>query len=243
MRALGTTELLSHWEAGTTQPRWDWARGLVHAAFPEIGRERFDLLTVGERDTRLLELREALFGTELAGLSTCSGCGATVELEFSAAELRAKPSEAAGDACIHVDGCDVRFRVPNTADLVEAARARDVTGMREVLLERCVLLAESAGGGVSVRKLPAEAVERVVEKMAAADPQADLRLQMTCPDCGKTWSESFDIVSFLWSEVDAWAQRLLRDVHLLASVYGWSEAEVLAVTPQRRARYLEMIGA
>ena len=42
---------------------------------------------------------------------------------------------------------------------------------------------------------------------------------------------------------DAWAQRALSDVHLLATRYGWSEREVLALTPARRARYLAMVSA
>ena len=39
------------------------------------------------------------------------------------------------------------------------------------------------------------------------------------------------------------AKRLLMDVHLLARAYGWSEAEVLALSPARRRFYLEMVEA
>jgi hypothetical protein len=50
-----------------------------------------------------------------------------------------------------------------------------------------------------------------------------------------------DIASYLWSEIHAWAGRMLRDVHALAAAYGWREADILAMSPWRRQAYLEMI--
>ena len=41
---------------------------------------------------------------------------------------------------------------------------------------------------------------------------------MACPACGHGWQARFDVVSFLWSEIDAWAGRMLRDVHTLDEV-------------------------
>jgi hypothetical protein len=51
----------------------------------------------------------------------------------------------------------------------------------------------------------------------------------------------FDIVSFLWREIASAAQRLLQEVHLLASVYSWHEANILSMSPQRRNAYLQLI--
>jgi hypothetical protein len=78
--------------------------------------------------------------------------------------------------------------------------------------------------------------------IAAADPLAEIVLELECPDCGAAWSAPFDIVRFLWSEVEAWVMRILDEVHVLASRYGWSEAEILALSPQRRQHYRELIG-
>jgi hypothetical protein len=52
----------------------------------------------------------------------------------------------------------------------------------------------------------------------------------------------FDIVSHLWTELDAWARRMLREVHALAATYGWSEAEILRMSATRRRAYLDLIG-
>jgi predicted DNA-binding transcriptional regulator AlpA len=77
--------------------------------------------------------------------------------------------------------------------------------------------------------------------MAAADPLADIRLGLICPACGHAWQVLFDIVTFFWSEIDAWARRTLREVHALARAYGWREAEILALTARRRQHYLEIL--
>ena len=47
--------------------------------------------------------------------------------------------------------------------------------------------------------------------------------------------------AFLWAEIHAWAQQLLRDVHTLAIAYGWSETEVLALPAARRRAYLDLV--
>jgi len=53
---------------------------------------------------------------------------------------------------------------------------------------------------------------------------------------------TFDILTYLWSEIEDWAQRLLLEVHTLALAYGWSERDILAMSPRRRRLYLEMVG-
>lgn len=244
MRPLPASELLDHWASGQTQPRWVWAETMVGAAFPELGRAGTDALTVGARDRRLLELREALFGPELACCSTCPTCRETVETAVAAKTLRQpEHPESPPEAIVRAAGCEVHWRLLTTRDLADAAQTREVDRMRDALLERCIVSALRDGAAVARGDLPAAALSRVMEAIAAADPQADIQLELTCPGCGATWTEPFDVVAFLWSEVDAWARRLLRDVHALASAYGWTEPDVLALSARRRAHYLEMIGA
>jgi hypothetical protein len=79
--------------------------------------------------------------------------------------------------------------------------------------------------------------------MAEADPQADIQLAISCAACSHHWRTTFDIVSFFWSEIEVWARRLLCEVHILASAYGWHEREILGLGPVRRQLYLEMLGA
>ena len=91
-------------------------------------------------------------------------------------------------------------------------------------------------------ELPMEVQERMAERAAEADPRADIRLNLPCPECGTQTKAVLDIGSALCQELDAWARGILRDVYLLASSCGWSEAEVLAMSPLRRRYYLELAG-
>jgi citrate lyase gamma subunit len=127
---------------------------------------------------------------------------------------------------------------------VETQRTQSSSTIRETLV-RSIDVRESTVAIEPQRQLaelPAEAIDAAVARMAEADPQADVQLDLTCPACGHRWLALFDIVPFLWSEINAWAQRTLQDVHRLASAYGWREADVLALTPWRRQVYLEMAG-
>jgi hypothetical protein len=45
----------------------------------------------------------------------------------------------------------------------------------------------------------------------------------------------------VWRELDDWAQRTLREIHVIAGAYGWSEDEILQLSARRRQMYVEMI--
>lgn len=113
--------------------------------------------------------------------------------------------------------------------------------MEDALLECCVLTANFEGQAAAVTDLPSRVRTAISERMAEADPQAEIELAFECCDCAEPWTEIFDIAAYLWDEVNAWAMRTFHEVHCLASAYGWSEREVLAVSPRRRSLYLERI--
>src|SRR5262249_29486760 len=99
------------------------------------------------------------------------------------------------------------------------------------------------GTPVTRDQLPYEVVEAISEGMAKADPFADIQLAICCTLCDHRWRAVFDIVSFLWREIENLAARLMRDVHALASAYGWCEREILALSPVRRDFYMRSLSA
>jgi hypothetical protein len=136
----------------------------------------------------------------------------------------------------------VRCRPLNSEDL-NACAGSEMEQVRAELFARCVAQARYQGQSVSPDELPPHVCQAVVDRIAEVDPQADIRLDFSCPDCQHCWSETFDIVSFFWTEIDAWARRTLREVHVLAGAYGWPEREILALSPSRRQIYLAMAEA
>jgi hypothetical protein len=89
--------------------------------------------------------------------------------------------------------------------------------------------------------LPAEVRDRIIAAVAEADPAADVRLLVPCVECGHRTRAAVDVAACLWAELDGWARGLLADVHVLASAYGWTEPDVLALSPTRRRYYLELV--
>lgn len=226
MRALSASELLSVWEIGSRQVPLQRALTMLAVACPEISSESLAGLTIGRRDARLLALREMTFGSEITGVTDCPECGETIELSFNSSDLRPpNETEPPNELAVKSNGSEVRFRLPTGADLLAVSNA-------EQLLERCLL-----NGG---DKLTENVRAAVAERMSSVDPMADIQLALNCPNCEHKWAPPFDIVAFFWREISAAARRLLREVHTLASAYGWTESEILSLSPARRRAYLEM---
>jgi hypothetical protein len=229
MHALSATELLSVWECGDSQVPVRRALTMLAAASPERSSDSLARLTIGQRDARLLALREAMFGSQLTGVTDCPECGEKIEVSLNCADLAWKTaSEPPTEVAVESNGRQMRYRLPTTADLLAVSSP-------EELLQRCLL---SNGN-----RLTEDLIGAVGEKMSSADPMADIRLALNCPNCAHNWEARFDIVAFLWREISAAARRLLREVHTLASAYGWTESEILALSHTRRSTYVEMISA
>jgi hypothetical protein len=219
MHELSAPDILDVWERGRSTTLPERALDLLVAAGY---RGHPESLAVGERDALLLELRERIFGSALSAVAVCPACGELLEVELATADLHGEPST--GQTLLG-------FRLPTAGDLVAVAGAGDVEEGRRILLERCV-----------EGELRPEEEDAVVERMAAADAGAWTQLALECPGCRHDWTAPFDIVSFLWAELESHASRLVADVHALASAYGWREGDVLALSPQRREVYLELAG-
>ena len=247
MRPLSVPELLNVWERGLAARPFERALAILSAATPESSLSALARVSIGRRDASLLRLREWAFGSELAMVAPCPRCHHALETAISVADLRV-PTEAAGDettgdleTSLTIEDYKFRCRPPNTED-IRACAALDVTMARQALFARCVLESNYRGERVATENLPNEIVESVIQRIAETD-QADIQINLSCPDCEYRWNESFDIVSFFWTEIDAWARRVLREVHTIASAYGWREGDILTLSPTRRQIYLAMVGA
>ncbi|MEU6116042.1 hypothetical protein ABZ840_16130 [Streptomyces sp. NPDC047117] len=248
MAVTGPAELLAAWEAG--QALQDGGRALLlhRAARPEAGTDALLSVPAGERAADLFALRRALFGERMQVKLACADpeCGAAMEFELDAAELgAARPSLPEGGLRVDEGGWSVVFRLPSVADLtaVSATAAHDPAEARRLLGGRCAVSArkgDRSAGPEELERLPEAVLKRFAEAVEEADPGAEVTLNIACPECGTTTPAELDIAAYLWTELDAWARDVLLDVHLLASAYGWSEPEILALSPLRRRYYLEL---
>ena len=236
MRAFSSSDLLDLWERGFALLPLDRGLLALSAALPEVPPGSLADWPLGRRNQALVELHCSCFGPSLQGWTACAGCGEKMEFEMDGRVLAKQQADSGClDATVVVKGQS--FRLPSSRDLADAAGQSDSRAAAIHLLERC---RASAGEPFTWSE---EDVEEAGEQMALADPLAEIRVALRCPACGNESAETLDIVSFLWGEIQARAKRLLWEVHAIASVYGWTESEVLSLSPARRAHYLEMVQA
>jgi hypothetical protein len=210
MHALTAADVLDVWEQGSQAHPLVRPLAVLAAAWPELDPAALAAEPLGAVNARLWAVRAALVGTAVVGCVECPACGDQVELELDATDL-AVP--AAGPA-----GAGVRPLTP--ADLFAAAAAADPAA---VLVARCAPDAADPEAA-----------------LAAADPGAELLLALSCPGCGCDWQAPLDVAVFLWDELVRLAGAVVRDVDLLARCYGWTEPDVLGLSPARRRCYVEL---
>lgn len=243
MHGLAADELLTVWERGRTLSPVGRALAVLAAVAPGMTSEALLALAIGQRDRRLFDVRSSTFGYGLTATAACPHCAAEIETAFDTrALLRSPVSDEAQELCVLANEYEVRFRLPTSHDQVRiAALANAPDTVASVLLRCCVLSATRRGVPVDCDELPGGVIDAVAARMSAADPYGDIQLRLQCPNCGDCWDAALDIGSFFWRELDSYARRLLREVHMLASAYGWREAEILALNPSRRQMYLELV--
>lgn len=191
---------------------------------------------LGLRDARLLALRRAWFGSQFNAVLACPACKAMLSVALDLRSLDASAPqgrETAVPAFVHAAGS--RFRRPTSRDLAAIAMAADVQEASTRLLGRLALDAPPEGGWT------AHHIDAFDTAMDQADPLAHVTIDLQCEDCGHGWQAPLDIAAVLWEELAAKAQAVVRDVHLLAGAYGWSEGEILAMPASRRQLYLQQV--
>lgn len=246
MRGLSEQDILTMWEVGQRQHPVERAITVLTLADPLSSRGDTLALSVGQRDALLLAIRESLFGAQFAGYAECPQCREPLEFSFGSDDMRVANPEREDNQAVfsfQYDDYQLQARLPNSADLSAIAGYHSVAAARAILLERCIIHAAHQGTAISVSALPDNVIARLGEAVIEHDPQAEVRLALVCPSCAYRWFALFDILAFLWQELTIRARRVLRDVHLLATAYGWSEANILAMSPVRRRMYLEMVSA
>ena len=129
------------------------------------------------------------------------------------------------------------YRLPTSRDLAAVAHEKDEISAARSLLRRC------AADEGTAQAWSEQQIDEIGERMAAADPLAEIVVAFDCPNCGSYFQEPVDLPSFLWAEIEARAKRTLLEVHELACAYGWSQAEILSLSPARREFYVDQVRA
>lgn len=229
-RKLDATSLLQLAESACRLSIAQWSIALLQEAFPSVALETLMALPVGSRDRLALAIRARLLPPVLRSEPTCGSCEATYELSLDPATLG-----LAGDAdwpdprCrkVCLDDRELEVRPVNLGDLLAVESVAEPDQAIQMLALR-----------VAGEPIAPPSLDALDQALAALDPCADIWLESTCPECGATHSLAFEPVHFLAHELQQLARQILADVVVIARVFHWSEADILALPSQRRAYYV-----
>lgn len=234
---IAADALLDLWERGCSRPTFLAALEVLSAV---SGAEAGEIarLPIGERDAALMRLHRQLRGGAIEGWTDCPACGEKIETSFDVGDiLDAAPPRQESPIRCQAGDLHAEARVPTTEDLV-AVESLAPAIMREALLRRCLVRVWRAEHEIDAAEATPGLLDAAEEAIARADPHGDIRLRITCPACGAESEVAFDIASFVWTETQSLVSRIASDVHLLASAYGWGEADILAMSHARRQLYI-----
>lgn len=209
---------------------------VLSAALAELGGaaaqpDAVRALTVADRQYLMRRLAVEIGMGESWIAASCPACGAAFDLPVRHGELPVKPAgEGYPFATVETSLGPVRFRVPDGADQEAVAGILDPREAWRALATRC---ADPSLAG----ELSNEDLAKAEAALEAVAPEVATRAQAACPDCG----QPAEVVLDPYVCLGAAGGGLFLDIHILASVYHWSEREILAMPRERRRLYLSLV--
>ncbi|MFZ5447968.1 MAG: hypothetical protein ACOZFS_04950 [Thermodesulfobacteriota bacterium] len=204
--------------------------------------ELVDDLCVGDRQFLMQQLAILLGLDEVWMTAVCPQCGAQFDFLIRFSELPVKGAGATYPfARVNTSlgpGC---WRVPCGADQKHLAMlpAGEDGGrpLARLCLVECPASQQERDPDLWVASLTATDLAQIETALGSVAPEVTLAVQAACPDCGQTHKLGIDPYFCLYHQHGD----ILAQVHNLATVYHWSEAEILSLPQRRRQRYLHLI--
>ncbi|PWV61205.1 hypothetical protein [Plasticicumulans acidivorans] len=166
-----------------------------------------------------------------------AGCDTIFEVELALAALLELAQAAESEPLLTI--ADVRLRRPTGDDQRRWQAAAPPPGQAAAVLLGTLIVDPAQRD----RAVDAHWRARAGEQLEVLDPLPCFTLSCRCPDCAGEADYPLDLEAQALARLGALRRRLLREVHRLASRYGWDEARILDLPPARRCEYLALIDA
>jgi hypothetical protein len=227
-----------------------WCAELLRSMLLRIpgGLTRGDVwhLSLSARDELLAAVYESCFGSRVECRMHCAGCEEVIALEITLADVRAEVARmvasreavtarpTAVDETSFVTASGVTFRLPTVEDQL-ALSAGTAAAAADALLSRCV------AGAAQDAPFDAATREQIDAAMEIAGPLLDVEVELRCASCHTCHPTRLEIGEHLARTVAREQEVLMREVHLLASAYGWSLDAILDLPRSHRHRLVALV--
>jgi hypothetical protein len=173
-------------------------------------------------------------------------CGEQLEIGLGRDELQAVQADVVGkdggNFAFRVKNREYRFRRPTGLDQLrwQQNSYSDEQSAALTMVQQLLIKEESSPEN-PLPPITAEILDTINRGLVAHDPLVHFELTVVCPECNRNNSYVLDLEELILERLNKIQQDLLLTIHRLASHYHWSEQQILAVSPQRRAYYLSLI--
>lgn len=229
-----------------------------------ITHEHVSRLLIVDKDYLLLQLLRASYGDRVEAVLSCTAadCQAKIDMDF---DIRNVPIE--GDRQ-NLPSCrffleeqsknsriEVAWRFPNLADLEWLMKSTQFDLSKEAtmqhtnalsrLMSRCLLGIDGSTQFDAAQKITERLDDKMLlqidEEIAKRSPRIDFDFEVECPVCRHHFTTPFDPLEFLLRKLQINFDSFYREIHTLALWYHWSEAEIMALSREKRRRYLGLV--
>jgi hypothetical protein len=192
-------------------------------------------LPVSARTAGLLGLA-ALDGADAIDVELrCPDCSQPLEISLGVDELLDREGSAIDRLTLVAEsGVVMELRRPTGRDQATwaATAFTDERAWRQAAASR---ICDGTGA------LDDEMLDRIERALDEADPLLRAAVETACPDCGAVSQQDVDLIACALERLRRAQHIAIETVHQMASHYHWSEAEILAMPPWRRERYLSLL--
>jgi hypothetical protein len=204
---------------------------------------RVEALCVADRQFLMRCLAISLGMEDIWLTARCARCGECFDFFIKQSEL---PVKEAGKgfpfASVETLAGLCRMRVPNGADQVAIAAIEDFEVALQTLVHRCIVGFPDASDGEGkpenlAKKFSADDFRRVEVALEEVAAEVTTMVQAACPECEQ--ANLIEIDPYMCLQQGR--TNLFSEIHILASMYHWSETEILSMPKSRRQRYLKLI--
>lgn len=194
-------------------------------------------LSSQDRDHLIVQLYQRCFGDQVQSRVGCPSCEREVELAFSLQDyvdsLLQGRVPAEDETWDQESACwtttrGARFRLPHLLDELQL-RQEGPTSDHLSLARLCVM---EQGG---------ESLEEIEARILRLSPWIAGELSAQCAHCSATCPVTFDVCEFFLAALAGEQPLLLREVHCLARVYGWSLREILDLSREHRRQLVALV--